>query len=113
MRYKIGDQVCVTYGTLPLVGTVVHFDETRQKILVRFSANQQDWYSEDDLRHSTAAENKSHGSPFLRWAVVFSLDLFALEMVKSFRYYNERKSQTMTRHELLTGYWHGLWVEYE
>ena len=43
----------------------------------------------------------------------FSLDLFALEMVKSFRYYNERKSQTMTRHELLTGYWDGLWVEYE
>lgn len=49
MRYKIGDQVCATYGTLPLVGTVVRFDETRQKILVRFSANQQDWYSEDDL----------------------------------------------------------------
>lgn len=49
MRYKIGDQVCATYGTLPLVGTVVHFDETRQKILVRFSVNQQDWYSEDDL----------------------------------------------------------------
>ena len=49
MRYKIGDQVCATYGALPLVGTVVHFDETRQKILVRFSTNQQDWYSEDDL----------------------------------------------------------------
>lgn len=49
MRYKIGDQVRATYGTLPLVGTVVHFDETRQKILVRFSASQQDWYSEDDL----------------------------------------------------------------
>ena len=49
MRYKIGDQVCATYGTLPLVGTVVHFDETRQKILVRFSAGQQDWYSEGDL----------------------------------------------------------------
>lgn len=49
MRYKIGDQVCATYGTLPLVGTVVHFDETRQKILVRFSVNQQEWYSEDDL----------------------------------------------------------------
>ena len=49
MRYKIGDQVCATYGILPIVGTVVHFDETRQKILVRFSANQQDWYSEDDL----------------------------------------------------------------
>lgn len=49
MRYKIGDQVRATYGTLPLVGTVVHFDETRQTILVRFSANQQDWYSEDDL----------------------------------------------------------------
>lgn len=49
MHYKIGDQVCATYGTLPIVGTVVHFDETRQKIFVRFSANQQDWYSEDDL----------------------------------------------------------------
>lgn len=49
MRYKIGDQVCAIYGTLPLVGTVVHLDETRQKILVRFSAGQQDWYSEDDL----------------------------------------------------------------
>lgn len=49
MRYKIGDQVRAIYGTLPLVGTVVHVDETRRKILVRFSANQQDWYSEDDL----------------------------------------------------------------
>lgn len=49
MHYEIGDQVLAKYGTLPLVGTVVHFDETRQKILVRFSANQQDWYSEDDL----------------------------------------------------------------
>ena len=49
MRYKIGDQVRAKYGTLPLVGTVVHFDEIRQKILVRFSAGQQDWYSEDDL----------------------------------------------------------------
>ena len=49
MRYKIGDQVLAKYGTLPLVGTVVHFDEIRQKILVRFSAGQQDWYSEDDL----------------------------------------------------------------
>ncbi len=49
MCYKIGDQVLAKYGTLPLVGTVVHFDEIRQKILVRFSANQQDWYSEDDL----------------------------------------------------------------
>lgn len=49
MRYKIGDQVRATYGTLPLVGTVVHVDETRQKILVRFSANQQDWYAEKDL----------------------------------------------------------------
>ena len=66
MRYKIGDQVCATYGTLPLVGTVVHFDETRQTILVRFSAK-------TTLRHSTAAENKSHGSPFWRWAVVFRL----------------------------------------
>lgn len=49
MRYKIGDQVLATYGTLPLVGTVVHIDDKRQKILVRFSANQQDWYSEDAL----------------------------------------------------------------
>lgn len=32
---------------------------------------------------------------------------------EAIEYYNERKSQTMTRHELLTGYWHGLWVEYE
>lgn len=49
MHYEIGDQVLAKYGMLPLVGAVVHFDETRQKILVRFSANQQDWYSEDDL----------------------------------------------------------------
>lgn len=49
MCYKIGDQVLAKYGTLPIVGTVVHFDEIRQKILVRFSAGQQDWYSEDDL----------------------------------------------------------------
>ena len=57
MRYKIGDQVCATYGTLPLVGTVVHFDETRQKILVRFSANQQDWYPEEAL---TAFGSEKH-----------------------------------------------------
>lgn len=49
MRVKIGDQVLATYGTLPLVGTVVHIDDKRQKILVRFSGNQQDWYSEDAL----------------------------------------------------------------
>lgn len=52
MRYKIGDQVRATYGTLPLVGTVVYIDDKRQKLLIRFSANQQDWYNEDDLAPS-------------------------------------------------------------
>lgn len=49
MRYKIGDQVRATYGTLPLVGAVAHIAERAQKILVRFSASQLNWYNEDDL----------------------------------------------------------------
>ena len=57
MRYKIGDQVCVTYGTLPLVGTVVHIAECLQKILVRFSASQRDWYDEDTLMSFDSENN--------------------------------------------------------
>lgn len=49
MPYQIGDLVLANYGTLPLVGTVVHIDDELEKILVRFSGSQQDWYSEKDL----------------------------------------------------------------
>lgn len=57
MRYKIGDQVCATYGTLPLVGAVVHIAECLQKILVRFSARQQDRYDEDMLMSFDSENN--------------------------------------------------------
>ena len=45
---EIGDQVRAVYGTLPLVGTVVAFDEAG-RVLVRFGAVQQDWYQPEDL----------------------------------------------------------------
>ena len=49
MRYKIGDQVYARLGTLMAVGTVVDWNEGLGKYLVRFSAVQQDWYTEDEL----------------------------------------------------------------
>ena len=48
--FKIGDQVCAKLGTMPVVGTVVSVDESTGRVLVRFSAVQQDWYEPGDLR---------------------------------------------------------------
>ena len=47
--YPIGAQVSAKLGTLPLVGTVVSYDEAAEKYLVRFSAVQQDWYRGEEL----------------------------------------------------------------
>ena len=47
--YPIGAQVSAKLGTLPLVGTVVNYDETAEQYLVRFSAVQQGWYPEAEL----------------------------------------------------------------
>lgn len=58
MHYEIGDQVLAKYGMLPLVGAVAHIAERAQKILVRFSASQQDWYPEEAL---TAFDSEKHG----------------------------------------------------
>lgn len=48
--FKTGDLVYAPLGTLPVVGTVVHTDSGTGKYLVRFSAVQQDWYSEEELK---------------------------------------------------------------
>ena len=48
-KYKIGDLVSAKLGTLPLVGTVVSYDEAAGQYLVRFSAVQQGWYQEAEL----------------------------------------------------------------
>ena len=48
--FKIGDAVYATYGTMPLAGIIVAFDEKMGKFLVRFSGVQQDWYSAGELK---------------------------------------------------------------
>ena len=50
MIFKIGDQVYAKLGTMPVVGTVVSIDENTGRVLVRFSAVQQDWYDPGDIR---------------------------------------------------------------
>ena len=57
-KFKIGDMVYANYGTLPLVGAVVHLDAKQQKYLVRFSAVQQMYYSEDELTPYEKPEKK-------------------------------------------------------
>ena len=49
MIFKIGDQVYAKLGTMPVVGTVVSIDENTGRVLVRFSAVQQNWYTEEEL----------------------------------------------------------------
>ena len=49
MRYRVGDQVYASLGTLKVVGTVVDWNEGLRRYLVHFSAVQQDWYAEDEL----------------------------------------------------------------
>lgn len=46
-KYRIGDLVSAKLGTLPVVGTVVKADHRMEKYLVRFSAVQQNWYTEE------------------------------------------------------------------
>ena len=48
-KYQIGDLVYAKLGTLPVVGTVVNINSKIGKYLVRFSAVQQDWYTEEEL----------------------------------------------------------------
>ena len=48
-KYRIGDQVYANLGALPVVGTVIDFHSGLGKYLVRFSAVQQDWYTEEAL----------------------------------------------------------------
>ena len=48
-KYRIGDLVSAKLGTLPVVGTVVKADHRMEKYLVRFSAVQQNWYTEEEL----------------------------------------------------------------
>ncbi len=56
--YKTGDLVLVKLGTLSITGTVVHFNTKTKKYLVRFSAQQQNWYAQEELTpyRSTLAE---------------------------------------------------------
>ena len=48
--FKIGDQVYARLGTMSVVGTVVSIDEDTGRVLVRFSAVQQDWYEPGEVR---------------------------------------------------------------
>ena len=48
--FKIGEQVYARLGTMSVVGTVVSIDEDTGRVLVRFSAVQQDWYEPGDVR---------------------------------------------------------------
>ena len=48
-KFKIGDTVYAKLGTLPVAGTIVCQDAKTGKYLIRFSAMQQDWYSEDEI----------------------------------------------------------------
>ncbi|WP_461219520.1 hypothetical protein [Lapidilactobacillus salsurivasis] len=48
--YKIGDLVWATLGTTPLVAVVVYLDQTHDRILVRFSGVQQDYYTAAELK---------------------------------------------------------------
>ena len=57
-KYKIGDLVCAKFGAFPLAGTVVSVNTQLEKYLVRFSAVQQDWYSEEELTQYTDAKQK-------------------------------------------------------
>jgi hypothetical protein len=54
-EFSIGDTVQMT-GTVMTgnVGTVVAFDDTRGKVLVRVTDETQNWFAPEDLRHFTA-----------------------------------------------------------
>ena len=49
-QYHIGELVYAVLGALPLVGTVVAFNEQSGQYLIRFSGTQQDWYGAAELR---------------------------------------------------------------
>ncbi|MFJ5985036.1 hypothetical protein [Lentzea sp. NPDC092896] len=49
--FKIGDTVQITGTTMTgNVGTVVHFDDEREKILVRITDVTQNYFSADELK---------------------------------------------------------------
>ncbi|WP_439656471.1 hypothetical protein ACSHWB_29130 [Lentzea sp. HUAS TT2] len=49
--FKIGDTVQVTGSTMTgNVGTVVHFDTEREKILVRITDQTQNYFTADELK---------------------------------------------------------------
>lgn len=48
--YNIGDLVSVTFGSIPMIGTVVYFDDKAGKYLVRFNASQQMYYAAHELQ---------------------------------------------------------------
>lgn len=49
-EFKIGETVRITGKVMNgLVGTVVHFDQKRDKILVRMGGETQNYYSADEL----------------------------------------------------------------
>ena len=49
-KYKTGDLVYAKLGLFPAVGTVVTVHSNMEKYLIRFSAVQQNWYTEEELR---------------------------------------------------------------
>ena len=73
MRYKIGDQVLAKYGTLPLSAPSSISTKPARKSSCASVLVSRIGTAKTTSRHSTAAKNKSYGSPFLRWAVVFRL----------------------------------------
>lgn len=50
--YKIGDQVLVILGKLPVVGTIVFHDKKRDQYLVRIGTVQ-DYYVATEMKHFT------------------------------------------------------------
>ncbi|MET9230762.1 KOW motif-containing protein [Lentzea sp. NPDC003310] len=54
-EFKIGDTVQITGATMTgNVGTVVHFDDDRGKILVRVTDQTQNYFSADELKKFSA-----------------------------------------------------------
>lgn len=48
-KFKIGDIVQLLDPNLPIVGLVMTRDSKKNKYLIKFSASQQEYYSEEEL----------------------------------------------------------------
>ncbi|MDT2813992.1 hypothetical protein [Vagococcus carniphilus] len=48
-KFKTGDIVQLLDPNLPIVGLVMTRDSKKNKYLIKFSAGQQDYYSEEEL----------------------------------------------------------------